>query len=145
MSLTDPTSKMSKSHELARSRILITDTADDIKAKIASALTDSVPGISYDTVQRPGISNLLSILSIFDKEQRSPDALSKVYRDTRPRVFKEMVSDAVICGLDGIRTRYMNLLADENRYLDHIVAEGSKKARQNAEETMAAVRNAVGF
>ncbi|EXV03590.1 tRNA synthetases class I family protein [Metarhizium robertsii] len=145
MSLSDPTSKMSKSHKLARSRILITDTPDEIRLKISSALTDSVHGISYDHALRPGISNLLSLFSIFDAEKRSPEQLAQAYSDTHPRLFKDMVSDAVILGLQGIRTRYIKLIDSDTHYLDHVAADGARKALQSAEETMGMVRTAVGL
>ncbi|KAH6975881.1 hypothetical protein BKA56DRAFT_617832 [Ilyonectria sp. MPI-CAGE-AT-0026] len=145
MSLTDPTSKMSKSHKSERSRILITDSAKDIKTKLGSALTDSIPGVSYDTTNRPGISNLLDILSIFDAQGRGPGQLADAYSDISPKQLKEMVTDAVITGLDGIRDRYLELLAKGDAHLDKIEAEGASKARESAEETMQLVRAAVGL
>lgn len=145
MSLTDPTSKMSKSHKSERSRILITDSAKDIKTKLGSALTDSIPGVSYDTTNRPGISNLLDILSIFDAQGRGPRQLADAYSDISPKQLKEMVTDAVITGLDGIRDRYLELLAKGDAHLDKIEAEGASKARESAEETMQLVRAAAGL
>ncbi|TWU74743.1 Tryptophan--tRNA ligase, mitochondrial [Metarhizium rileyi] len=145
MSLSDPTSKMSKSHKLARSRILITDGPDEIRLKVFSALTDSVQGISYDPAARPGISNLLSLFSIFDAEKRSPEQLASAYSDTPPRLFKSMVSDAIVSGLQDVRARYTELVEDGTCYLDHVEAEGARKARENAEETMSIVRTAVGL
>ncbi|KAH7144662.1 hypothetical protein B0J13DRAFT_49150 [Dactylonectria estremocensis] len=145
MSLSDPTSKMSKSHKLERSRILITDSAKVIASKVGSALTDSISGVSYDISNRPGISNLLDILTIFDTQGRGPEELADAYRDISPKQLKEMVADAVITGLDGIRDRYLELLAKGDAYLDMIEAEGARKARANAEETMQSVRAAVGL
>lgn len=136
---------MSKSHKLQRSRILITDTAEEIRLKISSALTDSTQGISYDPPLRPGVSNLLSILSIFDNEKRTPEQLAQVYRDTHPRIFKDLVSDAIILGLQGVGARYKELIDNKNKYLDQVEDAGARKARQNAEETMGLVRAAVGL
>lgn len=145
MSLNDPTSKMSKSNKAERSRILITDSAEKIKSKIASALTDSLPGISYDAATRPGISNLVDILSIFDDKGRSPEALAAHFSDLSPRQFKETVGDAVISGLEGIRERYETLLDTSNDRLDKVAKAGALKAQRNAEETMCLVRDAVGI
>ncbi|KAM5362725.1 hypothetical protein ACJZ2D_012387 [Fusarium nematophilum] len=145
MSLTDPTSKMSKSHKSERSRILITDSPQDIKAKIASAKTDSIPGISYDPAARPGISNLLDILSIFDPDARTAGQLAEAYSDISPKQLKEMVSDAVVGGMDGIRDRYLELVGKGDEHLDAVEAEGARKARASAEETMQIVRDAVGL
>lgn len=138
-------SKMSKSHKAEKSRILITDAPKDIKAKIASAKTDSIPGISYDPATRPGISNLLDILSIFDAEGRQAAQLAEAYSDLSPKQLKEMVSDAVVTGLDGIRDRYLELVGKGDEYLDSIEAVGARKARESAEETMQLVRGAIGF
>ncbi|KAH7308241.1 hypothetical protein B0I35DRAFT_483512 [Stachybotrys elegans] len=145
MSLTDPTTKMSKSHKTERSRILITDKPDDIKAKLASAVTDSIPGISYDPAARPGISNLLDILSTFDALQRTPSQLAQEYSDLHPKKLKEMVSDAVITGLDGVRARFLELLEGDGKYLDFVEKDGTRKAIQSAEETMCLVKEAIGF
>ncbi|PTB35416.1 uncharacterized protein TrAFT101_011292 [Trichoderma asperellum] len=144
MSLTDPTSKMSKSHKAQRSRILITDTPEDIRSKIGSALTDSTPGVSYDPAARPGFSNLLEIYSVFDAEKRSPAQLAEIYAHTSPKIFKETVSDALIAGLHGIRDRYLDLSANES-YLEKIEKEGARKAQESAQETMDIVKSAVGL
>lgn len=145
MSLTDPTSKMSKSHPSERSRILVTDTPEQIKAKMASALTDSLPGITYDPKSRPGYSNLLDILSVFDPQQRSPPQLAETYSDVGPRKLKEFVSEAIITGLCGVRERFEQLLENDSKYLDYVEADGARKARESAEETMSGVRKAIGF
>lgn len=145
MSLTDPKSKMSKSHKSERSRILVTDGPKEIKSKIASALTDSLPGVSYDPAERPGISNLLDILSVFDPEGRDGQQLADQYSDLSPKQLKDMVSDAVVGGLDGIRDRYLELTAKGDEYLDKIEAEGARKARESANETMHLVRSAMGL
>lgn len=145
MSLTEPTAKMSKSHPSARSRILLTDSAEYIKQKIAGAVTDSIPQISYDTAKRPGISNLLDILSIFDQQKRTPQELGQFYSDLSAKLLKDMVSDAVILGLEKIRLRYLDLLATGEDHLNRIEAEGARKAKQSAHQTMEIVRAAVGF
>ncbi|KAF5679838.1 tryptophanyl-trna synthetase [Fusarium heterosporum] len=145
MSLNDPTSKMSKSHKSEKSRILITDSMEDIKAKISSAKTDSIPGITYDQTERPGISNLLDILSIFDPEGRKVSELANLYNDISPKQLKDMVADAVVGGLDGIRDRYISLLSKGDEYLDSVEEIGAQKARKSADDTMQSVRDAVGL
>lgn len=145
MSLTEPTLKMSKSHKSERSRILITDKPEDVRSKIALALTDSYAGISYDIAKRPGVSNLLDVLSIFDTGQRSAQELAETHCQTHPRQFKTAVAESVIDGLQGIRSRFLELLDSESAYLDYVEAEGARKARENAKETMELVRSAVGL
>ncbi|KAG9252746.1 tryptophanyl-tRNA synthetase [Emericellopsis atlantica] len=145
MSLTDPTAKMSKSHKAERSRILLTDGPDQIRKKIASALTDSQAGIAYDPANRPGISNLLDILSIFDTRTRSSSELASDYSDLSARQLKDMVSDVVITGLAGFRQRYQELLGSRRDFLDKVEADGAAKARRSAAETMSKVREAIGL
>ncbi|KAM0223120.1 hypothetical protein ACHAQD_003851 [Fusarium lateritium] len=145
MSLNDPTSKMSKSHKSEKSRVLVTDSAEDIKAKIGSAKTDSIPGITYDQAERPGISNLLDILSIFDSEGRKGAELAEQYSDISPKQLKDMVTDAVVEGLGGIRDRYLGLLSKGDGYIDSVEAIGAQKARKSADDTMQIVRDAVGL
>ncbi|RFU74174.1 3-oxoacyl-acyl-carrier- reductase [Trichoderma arundinaceum] len=144
MSLTEPTSKMSKSHKAQRSRILITDTPEEIRSKIATALTDSVPGISYDPANRPGISNLLEILSVFDTEKRGPAQLAEVYAQSSPKALKDAVADTLIAGLNGVRDRYLEVSANDS-YLDMVEREGARKAQESAKETMDIVKAAVGL
>ncbi|TPP64750.1 Tryptophanyl-tRNA synthetase, partial [Fasciola gigantica] len=62
-SLREPTKKMSKSDSSPGSVILLTDNPDTIRAKIRRSQTDSLPGVSYDEVERPGLSNLIRILA----------------------------------------------------------------------------------
>ncbi|KAF5648270.1 tryptophanyl-tRNA synthetase [Fusarium sp. NRRL 25303] len=145
MSLQNPTEKMSKSSKSPKSRISIIDSPQEIKAKIKAATTDSIPGISYNREERPGISNLLDIMAIFDPEGRKAQELGEQYSDLSPKQLKEMVSDTVVGGLDGIRDRYTELLDKGDKYLDSIEAIGAEKARKSAEETMQVVRGAVGL
>ncbi|KAM3434589.1 hypothetical protein NHJ13734_005932 [Beauveria thailandica] len=88
------------------------------------------------------IANLLDILSIFDSEGRNATQLAEDF--ISPRELKAAVSEAVIKGMDGIGRRYKKLLEDPE-FLDHVAAEGGKKARQSADETMHLVREAIGL
>src|SRR5690606_37152122 len=69
MSLQDPTKKMSKSDENEKATIYLLDDAKKIEKKIKSAVTDSEGTVAYDPENRPGISNLLTIYSIFSGEK----------------------------------------------------------------------------
>ncbi|KAL8304209.1 hypothetical protein RB597_004526 [Gaeumannomyces tritici] len=149
MSLRDPQQKMSKSSPNANSRILLTDTADEIRRKIAAAVTDPLEGgVRYDREARPGVANLLSLLSAFDPEGRTAAQLAEPGAfGGRPRgELKGAVADAVVRGLDGIRDRYLELLSrDGGRYLDEVALQGAIKARESAERTMREVREAMGL
>ncbi|RDL35066.1 Uncharacterized protein BP5553_06997 [Venustampulla echinocandica] len=146
MSLQEPHLKMSKSHVDPRSRILITDTPEIIYKKLMSALTDSTNSISYDPVARPGVSNLLELLSHFDAEGRDAQKLAVVYGDLGLGQFKKVVATTISESLAGIREKYAQVLnQDGGAYLDHVEREGARRARENANATMAIVREAVGL
>jgi tryptophanyl-tRNA synthetase len=114
--------------------------------KFMSALTDSRNAISYDPVDRPGVSNLLDILSAFDAEGRSPTDLATSLESQSLKSLKEMASESVIRQLGGIRRRFLEFLhADGGGYLDSVEVVGAKKARASAEETMQIVREAIGL
>lgn len=141
----DPSSKMSKSHSDPRSMILLTDTDQEISMKIRSALTDSEPGISYDPHKRPGVSNLLEILSHLE-EGVSPNEIAAIYHSTSLRAFKERVAEELSLHLRDIRERYVHLMSEENAgVLEDVARAGSSVANKNAEQTMNIVRNAVGL
>jgi tryptophanyl-tRNA synthetase len=146
MSLQEPHLKMSKSHQDPRSRILLTDNPDEIMWKVMSALTDSANSVSYDPVKRPGVSNLLQLLSYFSDNQKGPEELGEIYAGLGLGEFKGLVSQTVAGALEGIRARYAEVMAeDDGRYLDYVEVKGAERARASAEATMAIVRNAVGF
>src|ERR1700760_3790105 len=107
MSLTKPEQKMSKSDSNPKSRILITDSEEEISKKVRSALTDSTDGISYDPIARPGVSNLLDIMlhMSYPKYASVEDVLEDC-RALSMRTFKERVSDAINTELEPVREQY---------------------------------------
>ncbi len=146
MSLKEPSLKMSKSHEDPRSRILLTDSHEDITSKIKLALTDSLSGVSYDPSNRPGISNLIEIVHHLEDGATTCEDLANKYCSLSKRQFKEMVAERVSSSLSHIRRNYERILkADDGRYLDAVAAQGAVKASASAEETMVLVREAMGL
>ncbi|MCF8526498.1 MAG: tryptophan--tRNA ligase, partial [Candidatus Nanopelagicales bacterium] len=59
LDLQDPTAKMSKS--VAAGCVFLLDDDKAVTKKIKSAVTDSEREVRFDTVNKPGVSNLLSI------------------------------------------------------------------------------------
>lgn len=163
MSLQQPNKKMSKSDPDSSSRILLTDTPAEIHSKILKARTDSLTpsiGITFDPVQRPGVSNLLQLLSHFDAQNRSAQEIAAQINsevgnqlggegEENPlRKLKERVSEVVQRELNPIRERYLSLLNEDGQgkeggYLDEVIREGARKANESAERTMSRVRKAV--
>lgn len=140
MSLQDPTAKMSKSDPNTGSYILLTDSPDDIRRKVKSAVTDSERHVAYDWSEKPGISNLLELMAFFT--HRTIDDLVADYADVGYGVFKAAVAEAVAEGLSPIRTRYRSL---DDADVMHVMQKGALDARQRAEQEMIPVRKAVGL
>lgn len=146
MSLKEPRLKMSKSHQDFRSRIQINDGPEIIGDKIRLALTDSFTGVSFDPEHRPGVSNLLAIMSYLDEQGRTAEELAQACKSMTMRQFKTTVSSAISESLNSIRDKYNRILNnDETHYLDDIAIEGSNKARREADKTMVAVRQVIGL
>ena len=142
LSLKDPTSKMSKSAPDVSSRILLTDTEKEIRTKIRGAVTDSIKEITYDPENRPGTSNLLSILSACVNED--PTSLAERYKDTGHGRLKADVADAVDQLLEGPRTEFERLRG-EDTYLSGVARQGAEEAITCSAITMQGIRKAVGL
>ncbi|KIW71537.1 tryptophan-tRNA ligase [Phialophora macrospora] len=146
MSLKRPEQKMSKSDPDPKSRILITDSPEEIHAKIRGAVTDSEPGISFDPERRPGVSNLVEILKHVRESREPSEYIAKDNANVSMRAFKELVADEIIVTLGGVRERYLELMADKNAYrLRDEVENGGAKARRKARLTMGDVHQALGL
>ncbi|KAL1793437.1 hypothetical protein ACET3X_008419 [Alternaria dauci] len=146
MSLTEPTKKMSKSDPKPKSRIMITDSKEQIYAKLKTALTDSIEGVSYDRESRPGVSNLVDLLYHFDHSlAASPEDLANDLKDLSMRALKEKVAETVDRGISDTRQRYQDLMNGDQKELVQCVEEGAQKAEKIAESTMQRVRKAIGM
>jgi tryptophanyl-tRNA synthetase len=111
-----------------------------------AALTDSVNSVSYDPISRPGVSNLLQLLAYFSEEAKTAEQLAQQHASMGLAELKRLLADAISEGLESIRGRFQRIMAeDDGKLLDAIEADGAKKARMNADETMILVREAVGF
>ncbi|KAB8349539.1 hypothetical protein FH972_023565 [Carpinus fangiana] len=151
MSLAEPEKKMSKSHALLRSRILITDSAEEIGKKIRAAVTDSEDTVTYNPAQRPGVSNLLDIISYMENGGHGPQDVASDFQNmqvtgSRLRVLKELAATVVTQHLHPIRQNYERLLGERNgKDVDDIAHQGQEKASKKAEKTMREVREAIGI
>ncbi|KUJ19784.1 Nucleotidylyl transferase [Mollisia scopiformis] len=146
MSLTDPLSKMSKSAPNPLSRILITDSPSTIKKKLTSALTDNSNSVSYSPSLRPGVTNLLHLLSAFDPSGKSAEEIGGELERSGMGLgaFKALVTDAVVEGLKGVRGEFERVVREEG-FLEGVARRGAERARESAEGTMGVVRGAVGL
>lgn len=140
MSLTDPTAKMSKSDANVKASISILDDPDVVRKRIKSAVTDSDPIVRYDVDEKPGISNLLEIMSACT--DRSIDDLVAQYGDGGYGAFKEAVAEALVEELAPIRSAYNELSNGDVRQVLH---DSGEKGRALAEPLMAEVRKVTGL
>ncbi|MFU8786487.1 MAG: tryptophan--tRNA ligase [Candidatus Izemoplasmataceae bacterium] len=125
MSLTDPTKKMSKSDDNVKSRILLLDDEAIIRKRIMSAVTDSDTKIRFDKELKPGISNLMTIMSAITGEDIK--SIESTFNDKTYVEFKTAVADTVVNELVPIQKRFKALLASGE--IDQVLDEG----RQHAE------------
>lgn len=142
LSLKDASAKMSKSAVDPNSRILLTDSTSLIQKKIRSAVTDSVTGITYDPVNRPGTSNLLTILSGCIGED--VHLVAEQHKTKTHGELKKVVFEAVEETLKGPRAEFERLRMDQG-YLEKISKKGAEKARKLSSQTLKEVRRLVGL
>jgi tryptophanyl-tRNA synthetase len=139
--LAEPTAKMSTTRGGPGTLWVIEDDAATVK-KIKSAVTDTGREVVFDEDTKPGVSNLLTILSACtgkDVAELQDAYAGKGYGD-----FKSDVAEAVVELFAPVRARYAELIADPG-HLEDVLAEGHAKAKVVAEATMAAVRDRVGL
>ncbi len=141
MSLQEPTRKMSKS-DPEDTFIALTDDADTIRRKIKRAVTDSDGEIRFDPENKPGVSNLLSIMSALGAGEI--DALVAELQGQGYGTLKARVADCVIAALAPMQAEYKRLIADKG-YLQGVLDENAKTASYLATKTLRKVQKKVGF
>jgi tryptophanyl-tRNA synthetase len=140
--LQTPTSKMSKSAASDSGIVWLLDDPSVTAKKIRSAVTDTGREIVLDREHKPGVSNLLSILSAFRGEQIA--VLEAEYAGRGYGDLKKDVAEVVVETLAPIRERTRELLADPAE-LDRILAASAERADALAETKMRQVRERVGL
>ncbi|MET0315228.1 MAG: tryptophan--tRNA ligase [Rhodococcus fascians] len=140
--LQDPTSKMSKSASTDAGLINLLDDPKVSAKKIRSAVTDTEREIRFDRENKPGVSNLLTILSALTGE--AIVSLEQRYVGQGYGDLKGDVADALVEFVAPLRAAVDNYLADQTE-LDRILASGADRAREIASRTLAQVYDRVGF
>lgn len=140
MDLQDPTSKMSKSSATENGIIFLLDDNASIEKKFKRAVTDSDGVVSYDRENKPGVSNLLDILSAATGVP--VEKLVLEYSQYGP--LKKDAGDAVIALIDPIRTRFYDLMNDKGE-LARLLSIGNQRAREVAATTLDRAHRAIGF
>jgi len=141
MSLQNPDAKMSKSDPNQNGVVYLTDTADAVRKKFMSAVTDSGCEVRAGD-DKPGVTNLLSIYTALTGTAIA-DA-EAAFAGKNYGAFKAAVADAAIAVIDPIRQRYEALVKD-TAYLDSVLKQGAEAAQRVAYRTLSKVYRKVGF
>lgn len=142
MSLQDPTKKMSKSDENANAYISMNDSTDDIIRKFKRAVTDSENQIVYDEENKKGISNLLSIYSLFSG--KTIEEAQNQFAGVGYGEFKIAVGEAVSSVVTPLKEEKERILKDKG-YLETVLKEGAQKANYLAQKMIRKVYKKVGL
>ena len=141
MSLVDPIKKMSKSDPNPNGAVGLLEDPKSARKKIMSAVTDSGSEIKCDWDNKPGISNLLEILSQFSD---TPIAeLEKKFTGQNYGQFKTAVAEAVEKILIDFQKKYKQI--SESGKLESILKTGARKAYQISHPKLLEVYKRVGF
>ncbi|MBO7923214.1 tryptophan--tRNA ligase [Alteromonas sp. KS69] len=144
MSLQEPEKKMSKSDVNPNNFIGLLEDPKKITKKIKRAVTDSdeQADIYFNPQEKPGVSNLLTLLSL--STGKTIDELVPAYEDKMYGHLKGDVAEAVVGLLEPIQQRYADIRTNRD-YLNDVMRNGAEKASARAEETLKKVYEAVGF
>lgn len=141
MSLADPTRKMSKS-DPEECYIALLDKPEDIRRKLKRAVTDSDGEIRYDPETKPGVSNLLAILSAL--QNTTPEEAAASLSGLGYGALKEAVAEAVVSEFTPIQQRYNEIIADKDG-LNAMLRRNAEKAQYLAQKTLRKVYKKVGL
>lgn len=140
--LQDPAVKMSKSASTPKGLINLLDDPKATAKKVKSAVTDTDTVIRFDAEKKPGVSNLLTILSTLSG---SPvEDLERSYEGKGYGALKTDLAEAMVEFVTPFRARTQQYL-DDPETLDAILAKGAEKARAVAAETLAQTYDRMGF
>ena len=140
--LQNPGSKMSKSGDSPAGILWLMDDEKTLTKKIKSAVTDSDGVVRFDPAEKPGVSNLLSILAIVSG--RSVPSVEADFEGLQYGALKGAVAEAVVEEFRPIRERTAELL-DDPAELDRLLAINAGRAEEIADATLRRVYDAVGF
>jgi len=140
--LQNPTSKMSKSGDSENGIIWLLDDPRVTAKKIKSAVTDTERDIRFDAVNKPGVSNLLTLLSVLGGSSIS--SLEAEFAGRGYGDLKSETADAVVAAFGPVRERALELLADPAE-LDRVLTGNAERADAIASETLTRIYDRVGF
>ncbi len=140
--LQEPERLMSTTRGSPQGVVRVLDPPEAIRKKFKSAVTDSGTDVRHSPDDKPGISNLLEIMSVATGDPVSE--LESRYDGSGYGQFKEDVGEAVVQLLVPIQERYEQLRADENE-LKTLLARGARKAREESAPMLDRMYERMGF
>jgi tryptophanyl-tRNA synthetase len=140
--LQEPERLMSTSAGNPQGVLRMVDEPDVIRQKFKTAVTDSEREVRHDPAAKPGISNLIEIMSVATGDPIV--AVESRYDGAGYGDFKREVGDAVVELLAPIQERYGNLRADEPE-LSRMLARGAEKAAEASRPTLDTMYERMGF
>ena len=135
----DGTQKMSKSRGNA---IFLCSTEDETAKLVKKAKTDGERMITYDPVNRPEVANLLQLISLCTKE--SPEAIAARIGEGGGGMLKNELTMALNEELKPLRAKRAELEKNPD-YIQKVLLEGSRRAREIACQTLDEVRDAMNM
>ena len=144
MSLRDGSKKMSKSDPSDYSRIMLTDSADNITQKIRKAKTDTkpLPENITELNSRPEAQNLISIFASL--QDNSIEKIVSEYAGKEFSIFKKDLADLAASKLEPISSEINKLMGDTS-HLDSILKDGKEKAIAVAKPVLEKTKEIIGF
>jgi len=140
--LQEPERLMSTTRGAPQGVVRVLDPPDVVRKKFKTAVTDSGTDVRYAPDAKPGISNLLEIMSVATGDDISE--LEARYDGGGYGRFKDDVAEAVVELFTPVRARYDELRGDVPQ-LKTLLARGAAKAREASAPTLEAMYERMGF
>jgi tryptophanyl-tRNA synthetase len=118
------------------------DDPDTVRRKVMRAVADSGREVQHDRDEKPGISNLIELMTVATGETIAE--VEGRFDGQGYGAFKEAVADALVELLGPIQTRFRELRADPAE-LRRLLAVGADKARDVSAPTLQAMYERMGF
>lgn len=118
------------------------DDVEVTRKKIMSACTDSDVKVYYDEENKPGISNLMSLICVIDN--MTIEEANNKYKNYNYKDFKIEVANSVCMFIKNIQDMFYRYRSDE-KYLKEVLTSGASKARGYASKKMQVVKERVGL
>jgi tryptophanyl-tRNA synthetase len=136
--LADPAAKMGKTNASGAGVLFLLDPPDALRRKIMRAVTDGGSEVRYDPEHKPGVSNLIELITA--TSGGNPEDIANGHRTYA--ALKAAAADAVIATLEPIQRRYRGLAPQD---IEQTLQHGAGRARERADATVQRVRTALGL